>query len=75
MKHLMPYITEKMLDRQLKELVKDDIVNRNMRSQVDYSFTEYGKTLIPSIESLCQWGKEHLRRTENRSSEISQILD
>jgi DNA-binding HxlR family transcriptional regulator len=70
MKHLMPYITEKMLDRQLKELAKDDIVNRNMRSQVDYSFTEYGKTLIPSIESLCQWGKEHLKRTEDRSGEI-----
>jgi DNA-binding HxlR family transcriptional regulator len=70
MKHLMPYITEKMLDRQLKELAKDDIVNRNMRLQVDYSFTECGRTLIPSIESLCQWGKKHLKRTEDRSSEI-----
>jgi DNA-binding HxlR family transcriptional regulator len=65
---LIPDVTEKMLDRQLKELVKDGIVERNVRSevplQVEYSFTEYGKTLIPSIESLCQWGKEHLKRTE-----------
>jgi DNA-binding HxlR family transcriptional regulator len=69
-----PDITEKMLNQQLKELEKDEIVNRTVRSkvplQVDYSFTEYGKTLIPSIESLCQWGKEHLKRTEDRSSEI-----
>jgi DNA-binding HxlR family transcriptional regulator len=70
LKRLIPDITEKMLNQQLKELEKDEIVNRNVRSkvplQVDYSFTEYGKTLIPSIESLCQWGKEHLRRTEDR---------
>ena len=73
LKRLIPDITEKMLDQQLKELRKDGIVNKNVRSkvplQVDYSFTEYGRTLIPSIESLCAWGEEHLKRTEERSSE------
>jgi DNA-binding HxlR family transcriptional regulator len=72
LKRLIPDITEKMLNQQLKELEKDGIVERNVRSkvplQVDYSFTEYGKTLIPSIESLCEWGKEHLKRTEGQSS-------
>ena len=71
LKRLIPDITEKMLTQQLRELEKDEIVSRNVRSkvplQVDYAFTEYGKTLIPSIESLCQWGKEHLQRTEDRS--------
>jgi DNA-binding HxlR family transcriptional regulator len=55
LKRLIPNITEKMLNQQLKELEKDEIVNRTVRSkvplQVDYSFTEYGKTLIPSIET------------------------
>jgi DNA-binding HxlR family transcriptional regulator len=79
LKRLIPDITEKMLDRQLKELEKDEIVNRNVRSkvplQVDYSFTEYGKTLIPSIETLCQWGKEHLKRTEDRSINSRSVPD
>lgn len=74
LKRLIPDVTEKMLNQQLKELEKDGIVNRSVRSkvplQVDYSFTEYGKTLIPSIESLCQWGKEHLKRIEDRSSDL-----
>ena len=73
LKRLIPDITEKMLTQQLRELEKDEIITRHVRSkvplQVDYSFTEYGKTLIPSIESLCQWGKEHLHRIEDRSSE------
>jgi DNA-binding HxlR family transcriptional regulator len=73
LKRLIPNITEKMLSQQLKELEKDGIVDRNVRSQVplqvEYSFTEYGKTLIPSIESLCAWGEEHLKRqTEDRST-------
>jgi DNA-binding HxlR family transcriptional regulator len=78
LKRLIPDITEKMLNQQLKELEKDGIVERNVRSQVplkvEYSFTEYGKTLIPSIESLCQWGKEHLNRIDRgqTGSEISE---
>jgi DNA-binding HxlR family transcriptional regulator len=60
-----------MLNQQLKELKKDEVANRNVRSQVplqvDYSFTEYERTLISSIETLCQLGKEHLKRTEERS--------
>lgn len=67
LKRLMPEITEKMLTQQLRELEKDGIVNRKVYSEVplkvEYSFTEYGLSLKPVLQSLCLWGEEHLRRS------------
>lgn len=67
LKRLIPKISEKMLIQQLRELEKDLIINRTTLSEtpqkVEYSFTEYGKTLIPVFQPLCDWGQEHLRRT------------
>lgn len=71
LKRLIPEITEKMLIQQLRELEKDAIVNRNVQSdvppKVEYSFTAYGKSLIPVLKPLCNWGQEHLKRVERRS--------
>jgi DNA-binding HxlR family transcriptional regulator len=68
LKRLIPEITEKMLIQQLRELEKDEIVNRNVQSdippRVEYSFTAYGRSIIPVLEPLCSWGQEHLKRTE-----------
>ncbi|MDZ8238098.1 MAG: winged helix-turn-helix transcriptional regulator [Nostoc sp. ChiQUE01a] len=65
LKQLIPQITEKMLIQQLRELENDAIVNRKVYSnvplKVEYSFTEYGKTLIPVLNALCDWGQEHLK--------------
>ncbi len=65
LKRLMPEITEKMLIQQLRELERDGIVNRNVYSdvppKVEYSFTEYGRTLKPALQVLCNWGENHLR--------------
>ena len=65
LKRLMPEITEKMLIQQLRELEKDGIVNRNVYSdvppKVEYSFTDYGRSLEPVLQVLCNWGEEHLR--------------
>lgn len=66
LKRLMPEISEKMLIQQLRELEKDKIVNRDIQSdvppKVEYSFTTYGKTIIPLLKPLCDWGQEHLRQ-------------
>lgn len=74
LKRLIPNITEKMLTQQLRELEKDEIINRNVRSKVplrvDYSFTDYGKSLIPAIESMCEWGQAHLQRSEAQLTEL-----
>ncbi|MCC5605888.1 winged helix-turn-helix transcriptional regulator [Nostoc sp. CHAB 5834] len=66
LKQLIPEITEKMLIQQLRELEHDGIVNRKVYSdvplKVQYSFTDYGRTLIPVLKALCDWGQEHLKR-------------
>ncbi|WP_445637448.1 MarR family transcriptional regulator [Nostoc sp. DSM 114161] len=65
LKKLIPEITEKMLIQQLRELENDGIINRKVYSdvplKVGYSFTDYGKTLIPVLKALCDWGQEHLK--------------
>ena len=68
LKRLMPEITEKMLIQQLRELEKDEIVNRHVYSdvppKVEYSFTEHGRSLEPVLQVLCNWGEQHLQRVE-----------
>jgi DNA-binding HxlR family transcriptional regulator len=66
LKRLMPEISEKMLVQQLRELEKDGVVNRNVFSEVpprvEYSFTDYGLSLKPVLQVLCNWGENHLKR-------------
>ncbi|MBD1997566.1 winged helix-turn-helix transcriptional regulator [Leptolyngbya sp. FACHB-671] len=68
LKRLIPEITEKMLVQQLRELESDGLVNRTVFSEVppkvEYSFTEYGRSLEPVLQTLCNWGERHLKRLE-----------
>ena len=56
-------ISERVLTRQLRELEADGIVHREVfpevPARVEYSLTEYGETLGPVTEAMCQWGKLH----------------
>ncbi|MCH4888154.1 helix-turn-helix transcriptional regulator [Acidaminobacter sp. JC074] len=56
-------ITHKMLSNQLKELVNDDIIHKEIYKEVppkvEYSLTEKGKTLIPIMDLLFDWGKKN----------------
>ncbi|UNP84455.1 winged helix-turn-helix transcriptional regulator [Bacillus mycoides] len=66
LKRLMPNITPKMLTQQLRELENDGIINRKVYAEVppkvEYSITEYGKSLGPTLKSMCQWGTEHRKK-------------
>lgn len=57
-------ITHKMLSTQLKELEADDLIHRKEYHQippkVEYSLTQKGKTLIPILKIMCEWGKENM---------------
>jgi DNA-binding HxlR family transcriptional regulator len=65
----IPEITERMLIRHLQELVKDGILIRHEESsvppRVHYSISKYGMTLVPVLETICTWGRTHLKRTAN----------
>ncbi|HEY6448773.1 MAG TPA: helix-turn-helix domain-containing protein [Acidobacteriaceae bacterium] len=61
----IPGITERMLIRHLQELVRDGILLRHQESamppRVRYSISRYGRTLLPVLEVICAWGRNHLR--------------
>lgn len=61
---LLPNITQRMLTRQLRELEHDGLVNRKVYAQVppkvEYSLTDNGKSLIPIIMLLKEWGDSNL---------------
>ena len=56
-------ISFKTLSLMLKALINDDIVKRTEFPQippkVEYSLTERGKTLIPILYALCDWGEKN----------------
>jgi DNA-binding HxlR family transcriptional regulator len=56
-------ITQKMLTQQLRELEADRLINRKVYPQVppkvEYSITNYGKTLLPVLETMHIWGENH----------------
>jgi DNA-binding HxlR family transcriptional regulator len=60
----IPGITDVMLTKQLRELEHDGIIKRKVFKQVppkvEYSLTPLGKTLIPLLNALCDWGIEHM---------------
>jgi len=62
LKRQIPDITEKMLSLQLKALEAEGIVARKVHGEkppirVEYSLTEFGKTLIPVVNAIAKWGR------------------
>ncbi|MBC5636284.1 helix-turn-helix transcriptional regulator [Ornithinibacillus sp. BX22] len=71
---LMPGITKRMLSLQLRELEDDGIVHREvypeMPPKVEYSLTEFGRTLEPIISLMNEWGenyKEFLQESKRKT--------
>ncbi|MDE6733061.1 MAG: helix-turn-helix transcriptional regulator [Oscillospiraceae bacterium] len=61
MKKYIGEISYKTLSSTLKELEADKLVNRKEYPQippkVEYSLTERGKSLIPILDMMCEWGE------------------
>lgn len=56
-------ISYKTLSSTLKELQRDQLVHREEYPQVppkvEYSLTERGKSLMPILDQMCEWGDTH----------------
>ena len=63
---LMPLATKRMLTKQLRELERDGMIDRKVFRQVpprvDYSLTKEGKSIVPILEDLCEWGKRRMTK-------------
>ena len=59
-------VSEKMLIQELKEMMADRIVTRKdfheVPPRVEYVLTEFGRSLAQTLEPLCQWGTQHMKR-------------
>ena len=57
----MPTVTERTLSLQLKKLEEDGVVSRKVYTKkpplrVEYQLTDLGKSLIPIVQSIADWG-------------------
>jgi DNA-binding HxlR family transcriptional regulator len=63
LKRSLPNITQKMLTKQLRELEEEDIIERKVYPQVppkvEYSITEYGRSLESILVNMHEWGLNH----------------
>lgn len=57
-------ITQSTLTKQLRELEADGFISRYIYQEippkVEYSLTDLGKSFVPVLEYMKQWGKAHL---------------
>ena len=64
LKKIIEGITQRMLTNQLRELENDKIIDRKVYAEVpprvEYSLTEYGRSLEPIMIAMRDWGAEHM---------------
>lgn len=62
LKEKMPFISDKMLASTLTELEADGIIQKKVMSEtpvrIEYSLTEFGKTLNPMLDEMLKWGSK-----------------
>lgn len=63
LKRCIETISFKTLSRTLKELEQDQLIKRKEYPQippkVEYSLSDRGKSLIPILNMMCEWGHSH----------------
>ena len=72
LQRLLAPISHKVLTEQLRELEADEIVRRDPRGSVPapvmYQLTDYGRSLLPLVETVRAWGRGHIDRALSRVS-------
>lgn len=71
-KRLMPEITEKMLAQQLRDLESDGLITRTVYPvvppKVEYNLSEFGLTIVPVLQAMCDWGSGYIEKKLSESS-------
>ncbi|AEB26236.1 MULTISPECIES: winged helix-turn-helix transcriptional regulator [Bacillus amyloliquefaciens group] len=80
-RRICPSITQRMLTLQLRELEADGIVHREVYQQVppkvEYSLTEFGRSLEPIVLQMKEWGdanREFLETYREKTSPRDQSV-
>lgn len=71
LKKMIAGATPKMLTQQLRELESNALIHREVfpviPPRVEYSLTELGKSLMPVLISMRDWGASYLRTNDMES--------
>jgi len=69
---MVPQATQKMLTQQLRDMEKDGLVTRTVYPvippKVEYSLSEFGRSIIPVLDAMCDWGRAYLGQTGQTKS-------
>jgi len=76
----IPAITERMLSKQLRELESENIISRKVYPvvppKVEYRLTDKGKSLIPILNQLKNWGEDYFKNNielfDNKELELEE---
>ena len=67
---LLPESAPRVLDISLKEMVVDGLVDKKIYPELpprsEYKITDLGKSLLPIIDSMMEWGKDHMELFEKK---------
>ena len=68
LRRAVPGISERMLILQLREMEASGLVHREVYHQVppkvEYSLTDFGRSLNTALAPLGEWGEVHMERIE-----------
>ena len=68
----IPAATPKMLTQQLRELESHQLIHREVfpviPPTVEYSLTELGKSIMPVLVSMRDWGADYMRTNKQEPS-------
>lgn len=69
LRRFLPKVTQRMLTLQLRQLEEDGVIHRKVYAEVpprvEYSLTDFGRTLEPTLEAMRMWGEIYEKRLES----------
>jgi len=73
----VPEAAQKVLTEQLREMEADGILARKIKRgktpEVRYSLTSYGRTLMPILKAMAEWGRRHRSVVLYRGEEMESM--
>lgn len=67
LQRLIPDVSRGVLVQQLKELERDNLINREVYKEVppkvEYSITSIGESFIPIMTQIMEWGASYINKT------------
>jgi DNA-binding HxlR family transcriptional regulator len=74
LKRLLPDVTQRMLTLQLRELESNGVIKRTVYAEVppkvEYSLTEFGRSLEPVLLIMLDWGKKYISKIIESNADV-----